>query len=58
MTRRRVAELSGMSEDHLEGIEVSHIVAGYRDIKALASALGMPEHELLEVAGYVAPKSS
>ena len=56
LARRRVAEESGITEQRLELIEVNQVVPDYRDIKGLANALKLPEHELLEEAGYVAPK--
>lgn len=57
VTRGRLAEASGVPEHRLQQIEVNQATADYREIRALAKALNLPEKQLLEAAGYVRPGS-
>lgn len=52
-SRSLVAERSGVKEGTIEKIELNQASPSYQDIKALALLLGVPEQELMQVAGYV-----
>ena len=53
LSRHSLAVMSGIQERRLTQIELNNSPPSYRDLKGIATALKIPEQDLLQAAGCI-----